>query len=110
VGHGVLGDYGGQTPAGPRLQAWRESGTYRYGADCSEVDFAVEAAILLSQVVDKVLGAEAAEVLTAASRDAAILAVGNRGCGAFGMMLLGSTNQRCGHQATVPLAVVRHPA
>lgn len=50
----------------------------------------------------------AAEVLIEASRDAELLAIGNRGHGGFVGMMLGSISHHCVAHATCPVVVVRH--
>lgn len=47
-----------------------------------------------------------AEVLLAASSDAAMLVLGSRGRGGFARLLLGSTSTQCATHATVPTVVV----
>ncbi len=57
--------------------------------------------------VDAVVGRGGpAEVLLAASEDAALLVIGSRGRGGFARLLLGSTSTQCATHATVPTVVV----
>jgi nucleotide-binding universal stress UspA family protein len=63
--------------------------------------------VQLDVPVDAVVGRGGpAEVLLAASADAALLVIGSRGRGGFARLLLGSTSTQCATHATVPTVVV----
>lgn len=51
-----------------------------------------------------------ARALIGAARDAELLVVGARGLGGFRGLLIGSVSQKCLHEATCPVAVVREAA
>jgi nucleotide-binding universal stress UspA family protein len=52
---------------------------------------------------------DARDVLTAASKDAELLVVGNRGHGAVVGAILGSVSAHCVHHASCPVVVIREP-
>ena len=52
---------------------------------------------------------DAAQALIAASKDADLLVLGNRGHGGFADALIGSVSVRCLHHATCPVVVVHGP-
>jgi nucleotide-binding universal stress UspA family protein len=71
---------------------------------------AVEAAKRLQPGLDcegHAAGGQPAEVLLREARDAALIAVGNRGRGGFKSLLLGSVSQQVVHHASCPVTVVR---
>ena len=55
----------------------------------------------------EIAAGHAAKVLVAASSDATLLVVGNRGHGGFEELMLGSTAAQCVHHAHCPVVVVR---
>jgi len=100
--------------------AWWPPVTYGYLPDYSDADFESDARKVVEEVVDEVLGTDAAvavttqvveghpaPVLVDAAKEADLLVVGSRGHGAFAGMLLGSTSQHCVQHATTPAVVIR---
>ncbi|WP_084965396.1 universal stress protein [Thermoactinospora rubra] len=61
-----------------------------------------------SDVAAEIADGGAADVLLAASRDAAMVAVGSRGRGGFAELLLGSVGRRLVDRASCPVAIVRN--
>lgn len=99
------------------LLAWEVPASYGGQVRFEDVDFEKVARARLEQVVHEVLGelpvalmverAHPAAALIDASRDAAVLVVGQRGRGEFHDRLLGSVSQHCVHHAHCPVVVVR---
>lgn len=105
------------------ISVWDIPTGYGWGPDISNLDLAGEALRGLEQTAQRALAdlpdapdvqvesrveqGHAARVLVAASREAELLVIGNRGRGAFTGMLLGSVSQHCAQNAECPVLIYR---
>lgn len=99
------------------LAAWQTPTNYGFPAYYDDVDFARQTSEKLEATVRetapdlniglRVEQAHPAAALVAASKQAQLLVVGQRGHGEFHDRLLGSVSQHCVHHAHSPVVVVR---
>ncbi|MER6995404.1 universal stress protein [Streptomyces sp. NPDC000410] len=103
------------------VAAYELPGAHGWSAPAVDVDFDKQAAnqglvdeireVLgesgVSQVRERLLRGNPAEVLLDVSEGAEALVVGSRGRGGFARVLLGSVSQQCALHATCPVVIVR---